>query len=204
MTFVSTGSLPRPRRRAGRARRGLRAPPRRHARRGLARLPGARADARRAVRDLRRRHQRPHVRRRRRRPRVHDHERLQAVRVRARLRAARAGRAQARRSASTPPASPSTRSRPSSAARTGARTRWSTPARWRPRPDRGWDALHDGLERFAGRELAMRRGGLRLGVATNTRNRDLAPAAPTPAPTVRPSTTTRASARCWSPPTTSP
>ena len=104
---------------------------------------------------------------RRRRPRVHDHERLQAVRVRAGVRAARRRRrcASARRRR-TPRGCRSTRveaversadGRTNPMVNPGAIATTSlAPASWRR-----W-RIHDGLSRFAGRELRARRGGLRV------------------------------------------
>ena len=145
---------------------------------------------------------RPRVRRRRRRPRVHDHERLQAVRVRAGLRAARAGGRCATASASTARGCRSTRSPRSSPARTAARTRWSTPAR---SPRRACSAtgttIHDGLSRFAGRELPLDDAVYASAVGDEPPQPGHRPAAPGPRPHLRRPgrggrRSTRVSARC--------
>ena len=119
--------------------------------------------------------------RRRRRGGADDHERRQAVRVRPRLRAARPGRGAAAGRRQRDRAPVQLARRRSSGAATGGRTRWSTPARSRPRawfPGRNaeerWRFIHEGLSRFAGRELALDDEVYRSASETNHRNQSLA------------------------------
>ena len=105
------------------------------------------------------------------------------------------------RSASTPPGCRSTRSRPSSAAadgRTNPMVNSGAIATTSLAPGLG-TFLHEGLSRFAGRELRARRGGLRVrdgDQRAQPGHRAAAASSAADRDRPRPSTSTRASARC--------
>ena len=130
------------------------------------------------LRPLRRRDERRGPRRGRLGHALHHHERLEAVRLRARLRRRSDPTPRGKKSASTPPASPSTRWRRSSATRTAAPIRWSIPAPSRRRASsRARRSRRAGLfsatasSRFAGRALALDEEVLACALKSNARNR---------------------------------